>query len=100
MLESGTILSSFDGDNCISSRDIVFLIKNILQHPLSKGLYLVVQQFMEQKDFYTWPTASSNLGIYAVSKLNSNYTTIPFTEFQRKYVLLPHDSFSLAIPMH
>jgi len=87
------------GNNCAKVDGQIVLIENILFNEFEKNGFFVARKCQSTRDFYTYPLASSNLGIYQVSFQNS-LVVVPQTGFETKYMILPNeDGTYVAFPL-
>ena len=77
--------------------DDIVMVRNILHD--HGDIYFVIEHFCSVTDLYTYPVASSRLGIYAVSVLSGHLDIVLAREFSNKYVLLPHRDTYAAFPL-
>ena len=80
------VISKMQGNNCaVMIADDVALVRNILHY--REDTCLVVDKFCTVTDSYTYPIASSILGIYEVSVLSKKLHVASVSEFKSKYVI-------------
>lgn len=87
------------GDNCLMCEGKVALVQNIFSD--GSIIKLVVKKFKKMTKFFTRPLPSSDIGIYEVYKLSSQFDVCSLSDIQNKYVLLPYNSSGkwIAIPL-
>jgi hypothetical protein len=86
-------------DNCLMCEGKVALVQNIFSD--GSIIKLVVKKFKKMTKFFTRPLPSSDIGIYEVYKLSSQFDVCSLSDIQNKYVLLPYNSSGkwIAIPL-
>ena len=66
-VSEGISIAIRSGDNCIKVKGQIVLVQNILFDELENLGYFVVQKCQSCKDFFTYPMASSRIGIFVIS---------------------------------
>ena len=95
-LKSYTISLS-DADNCVQIGSDVVLVRNIISNDCDT--YVAYNSFLCKEDFFTYPTASSNLGIFQVSNVSTELKVANLQTVKVKYVLLPYRNKMVALPI-
>ena len=90
-------VSISQGNNCVGIRSDIMMVRNIILY--KELVYVVVQNCLEKKEFFSYPVQSSFLGIHQVHKLSDNLELRPLSEVSRKYVCLQHRSDQVVIPL-
>jgi len=93
-------LSLSIGNNCILATDgTPALVRNILED--DGNIVLLCQRFMKTEDAFSYPLASSKLGIYEVCNRMTDLFELPLSMVAQKCVLLPcKDGFVVQPPLH
>ena len=88
----GVTFSRNERDSCVKFEDSIGLIRNVLRKN-DEG-FCVLSLFRKNADYFTYPVASSFVGIHAVETLTGNVTVAPVDECT-KCVLMPlrNDAF-------
>lgn len=93
-------LSVNRGDNCVLVGDKVGLVRNILcADGLNGEKALIVEFFRGASSFFEKPLKSSDLRIFAVSKLREQISFIKLKDITCKCVLMPHRDRFIAVPL-
>ena len=94
-------ITTTQGNNCVKiGNNEVGLVRNILHDPQREGIKLVVEKFSGIRDFYTYPLASSKLGIFEVFNLTGHLEVFQSTEIQSKCLLIPLKLRFVAVSLH
>lgn len=87
------------GNNCFfNDNGEVFVIFNIFIDNFGKP-FLIVKQFIEIDDFYSYPFKSSHSRIHLASVLSSEFSTLPVTEIRTKCLTLPYHRKFVLYPL-
>jgi len=86
-------------DSCIMYGKSIGLVSNIFSD--GETVTVIALKFKRMKHLFSKPLRSTDIGIYVVSKLSSQFDLCPLSEIHCKYVLLPYhrDSKWVAIPL-
>ena len=76
-------------NNCIRVKSGVALLQNILHSKRGNKNIFVVKKFLLLSDYYSYPLASSKLGIYVAKHLSESIQFLSFQNFEGKCFLLP-----------
>ena len=83
---------------CLTKDKSVVQIQNLLVE--NNELYILGLKFVEKMDFFKYPFRSSNIDMYLLKKLGTEYCKIPLVHIVSKCILLPfRDNYFVSIPI-
>lgn len=85
------------GDNCVQIGNDVCLVQNFFV--TNDDLYVVYRSFTHKENYFSYPCESKCIGILQVDSISENLQVSHSREIFKKYVLLPHRNWFIAMPI-
>ncbi len=100
IFKDNVCITRSEPDNCVKIGAHVCLVRNILLNPTDGEVFIVYEQFLVARAFYSYPLSSNALGIYQVTLPSGHMEVCHVREITEKYLLLPHEEYFITFPMN